>query len=288
MSTLAQMTDEVLMGLTSYGLVQPRYAQLASDVTNTGTTLTLSSVTGFEVGHSAEIGDELVYVTAKDDAATQVTVVRGYLSTTAAAHTTGTLVQCNQLWPRWIVQRAINDAILKSYPDLFAIASTPITGDVLTNSYDLPADCESVYAVTIEDVNGSQELFSYSAFRYDFLNKQLYLHVQLFDDQELTVVYRKRPTVLAVADDITTSGLADSARPYLVAQATADLVSRMDTHRLQVNFASAADMAANRPSGSANALARTLLGIASLEKAAERKRQGQQYPPVIVKARGRF
>jgi hypothetical protein len=282
------MTDEVLMGLTSYGLVQPKFASLTADPGASGTSLAVSSTSGFEVGHTAEVGDELVYVTAVDQAGLTLTVVRGHLSTTAATHAAGSLIQCNPLWPRWMVQRAINDAIIKSWDRLIVVATTALAGTVLYNTYDMPADCERVRSVKIEDIRGTREFFSYAAFRYDFQRKELNLHVQAFEGQALEVEYVKRPVEITSAQPLTTSGLNDSARPYVVAKAMADLVSRMDSSRLQVNFASAADMAANRPSGSANALARTLLAIASLELEDERKRLTSQYPPVIVKARGRF
>jgi hypothetical protein len=287
-TTLAQITDEVLMGLSSYGLVQPRYAQLTADPGASGTTITLDSVTGFEVGHSAEIGDELVYVTAVSEANLTLTVVRGYLSTTAAAHAVGTLVSCNPLWPRWMVQRAINDAIVGSWPRLFAVDTETLSGTALYNAYTLPATVESVRSVKIEDIAGSRELFTYSEFRYDFNRHELNLHVQAYEGQDLEVEYIKRPVEITASQELILSGLNASARQYVVAQATADLVTRMDTHRLQVNFASAADMAANRPSGSANALARTLLAVAEVELNAERRRLVQQYPPVIVKSKGRF
>lgn len=288
MSTLAQLTDEVLMGLTSYGLVQPRLAQVAADPGDSGTTITLSSVTGFEPGHTAEVGDELVYVTGKDEAASTITVVRGHLSTTAAAHAVGTLVSCNPLWPRWMVQRAINDAILKSWDKLFAVDTATLSGTALHYAYAMPDDCERPREVKIEDVYGSSEWFSFSEWRWDFQRKEILIHLDVFEGQTISVVYIKRPAEITSAQEFSASGLNDSARPYVVAQALADLVTRVDTHRLQVSFASGADMAANRPSGSGNALARTLLAVASVELDAERRRLASQYPPVIVKARGRF
>lgn len=287
MSTLAQMTDEVLLNLTSFGMVQPKLAALTTAVDTDDTEFIVSSVNGITTG-IGEIGTELVYVSDIDTATKTLTVIRGHLSTTAASHAVGDLYSSNPLFPKWMVQRAINDAIVNSFPTLFVVAESDLTADGLVVSYTMPDACERVREVKLQDLSGTQEWYSFSQWRFDYQLKKLSFHIDTFNTQSIKAIYEKRPIEITAAQDLTVSGLSSSARKYVVAQAAADLVVKMDNQRLGVNYAAADDMDPNRPMGSATKLAQTLLGIANLELMNERKRQTQQYPVTVNTAKGRF
>ena len=125
MTTLNQIVDEVLLNLTSYGLIQPRVTTLSGDIDDNDTTIAVTSVANVPTG-LVEIDDELLLVQSKDLTANTLSVIRGY-RTTAAAHTSGALVTVSPPWPRQQVKNAINDAISSSYPSLYKVATSDLT-----------------------------------------------------------------------------------------------------------------------------------------------------------------
>jgi len=286
-STLTQIADEVLLNLTSYGMVQPKLAQVSGALDASTTTVTVSSVIGIAASTMVEVGTELMYVLNVDPTNKQLTVVRGHLSTTAAGHADGSLLNANPLWPRQMVFNAINDAIIGSYPMLWAIDQVTLTPSPVVRSYTMDSSVADVYEVAIQDPV-TLEWQVMSKWRFDNNRKKLFIQAWLNPVFPLQVTFFKRPIALSPTDDLTLSGLQASAKKYVVAQVSADLVSRMDNQRLQVNYASADDMDPNRPFGVAAKVTQTLQALANLELQNERKRLTASYPPVIHTARGRF
>lgn len=106
---MGDLIDETLMRLHAVN-EHPRPVALSGDITDVATTLQLDNDFD-ELVHPTqvlEIDQELVLVTKKS-ASSQFTftVQRGYLGSTAAAHTSGTPVLIDPKYPRFHVQRAI-------------------------------------------------------------------------------------------------------------------------------------------------------------------------------------
>lgn len=285
MSTLDQMADEVLLNLTSYGLLQPQLTTLTDDLDTTQTTVSVTSATSVPVG-LIEVGDELMSVQSRDTTANTLTVVRGYY-TTAAAHTSGDRLTVSPPWPRKQVKEAINDAITSSYPSLFKVATTELTSAAADDTYTL-AGAIRVLQVRALDIGPTTEWVRVNRFRYDPDLGKLTIYEGLIPGLSLHAVYMTTPARIGDGDDLTVSGLQASAKPYVVLAATAQLVLPMDGARLPSQSAASDDMEANRSVGSAVAIAKTLTARAEMELARERKRLQEKYPPSINLAnRGR-
>lgn len=284
MTTLNQLVDEVLLNLTSYGLVQPQVTTLVGDIDDNDTTLTVTSASVVPTG-LVEIDDELVLVTSKDNTANTLTVIRGYRST-AASHTSGALVTVSPPWPRQQVKNALNDAISSSYPQLFKVATTDLTVSGSDNTYDL-AGAGKVLNVSYLTLGPFTEHIQVKRYRYDANQGELTIYQRMIVGQPIHVVYTTAPTLLTTGTDLlTASGLQQSAKAYVVLAATAQLVIHMDGSRLPSNSAMADDMEPNRSVGSATQIAKVLIQRAEMELDRERKRLQQMYPPTINIARG--
>jgi len=287
MPTMNALVDECLLKLSSYGLIQPRGLRLEADVSASDTTLVLSSVDQLETG-LAELENELVFVISTDRATTSAEVVRGYLSSTPVAHTAGAFFKGNPPWPRHTILTALNDAIVNSYPDLFAVRTATVTASPVQTTFTLDASIEMVREVKYQLIGPSQQWTTINEFWWDGAQNTLTFAPEgPLPGSEVRVVYETRPIALSAVSEFTNSGLAVSAKKFVVSQACADLVRFMDTSRFPVAAASADDMDQNRGLTQATNVARILLTIAELEKQSERQRLRQRYKPVVSKARAR-
>jgi hypothetical protein len=283
MSTLTQIVDEILLDLSSYGLSQPRLTSLAADITDSDTTITVTSATTVPVG-LVEVGSELMFVQSVNQTLNQLTVIRGF-RTTAAAHTAGDLMHVAPPWPRQQVINAVNDAITSSYPQLFKVATTPLVAKSIDNTYDLTAG--RVLQVRNLTVGPSTEWLKISRYRFDADLGKLVIYDGMRPSSDIHVVHTTTPTVLAAdTDELSTSGLQQSAKAYVVLAATAKLVMHMDGSRLAGNSAAADDMEANRTVGSATQIAKTLLAAAEMELTKEQARLRQKYRATVSMSRG--
>lgn len=90
------------------------------------TTITLANAEPMvDNGSVIQIDYELMLVIGVSG--TTLTVVRGFLGTTAATHTDGTLVEIEPRWPRQSVLDALEEEIRSWPPDVHQIATTDVT-----------------------------------------------------------------------------------------------------------------------------------------------------------------
>jgi hypothetical protein len=110
MSTAGALLDRVSRQLLS-GTVEERN-KLASSVDPVETTFVMSyDLGGLRAGTVFEIDSELVYVWEATSGSKSVTVERGYMGTTAAAHTAGAIVTLNPRFPKAQMLEALNQDI---------------------------------------------------------------------------------------------------------------------------------------------------------------------------------
>jgi len=104
---LRDLIDQTLDELY-YELEKPRPTALGVAVDDSQTSLTLVGHELVAVSDLIEVGTELMAVTAKtSDANPTFTVIRGYSSTTPAAHATTDVVLVNPYWTRSLATRAL-------------------------------------------------------------------------------------------------------------------------------------------------------------------------------------
>ena len=126
-ATLGELVDDVTATLLGFTQVQESSTHLTASIDADDTVLPVASVDGGGRGQ-VEIGDELIYV--EQASGTSLTVPpygRGYRSTTATSHASGTRVAFRPLFPRSRVRTEINNTIAMISDEIYGIVSTTIT-----------------------------------------------------------------------------------------------------------------------------------------------------------------
>ena len=129
MSTAGALINRVSRQLLS-GTIEERN-KLATTVTSSDTSIVMSyDLAGLRTGSVFEIDSELMYIWVAESGSKTLTVERGYLGTTAAAHTAGALAILNPRFP----QQQLLDSFNQELDDL----SSPSNGlfRVVTASVD--------------------------------------------------------------------------------------------------------------------------------------------------------
>lgn len=148
MSTAGALINRVSRQLLS-GTIEERN-KLASTVTSADTSIVMSyDLAGLRGGSVFEIDSELMYVWVAESGSKTLTVERGYLGTTAAAHTAGALAILNPRFP----QQQLLDSFNQELDDLSSPSNglfRVISADVDYNGADRQVNLTS--ASTIIDL----------------------------------------------------------------------------------------------------------------------------------------
>lgn len=290
MSTFGEMTDNTLLYLSGFTVSQDQATYLTSGITSGSTSLALADATALSRG-LLEIGDELLWVDTVDTASNQATVPpygRGYRSTTASAHSSGERVVAAPMFPRILVKRAINETILSTYPDLFAVKETSFTYVPGQYTYPLPADADTVVSVKWQDITAATDwidcrhwdIDSKAASTVFATGQSITISDSIVPGRTVRIVYTAQPTALATEGDSFTavSGLPVSCEDLIRLGAAHRMVPFLDAPHLQ-GASAEADLAANmRPVGGAATLGRYLLQTYQLRLQAESAKLQGQYP----------
>ncbi len=128
MSTASALLDRVNRQLLS-GTIEERN-KLATTVDSDDTAFVMTyDLGGLRAGTVFEIDSELVYVWEATSGNKTVTVERGYMGTTAAAHTAGAIVVLNPRFPKSQMLEALNqdlDDLSSPLNGLFRVVSTDL------------------------------------------------------------------------------------------------------------------------------------------------------------------
>lgn len=244
MATLSQITDEVSRKLAGYTLRQDRQTYLKTDITASATSITVGSATNISAG-IIQIDDELIYVESFDRTTGVLTIPpygRGYNGTVAKTHASGAKVTVSPTFPNVDIKDAINQTILASYPDIYAIGTHTFTWNPAVSTYALPDDVERILNISYEAIGPSKEWVPIRRWRLDTM-----ANTTAFDSRaSVTILSRVHPgrTVnvwyTAVpqpmdnpSDDFeTVTGLSNSCKDVIVLGAAAHLASFVDPGRL--------------------------------------------------------
>jgi hypothetical protein len=258
MPTFDQLTDRVKSELMGFTISQESMTVLTDDMLADDGTFAADPDSLADVSRGvAEIDDELVLVQKTDPMSGTVTVMggtrgRGYLSTTAAPHTAGTLVTSAPAFPRARIKEAINQAIGALYPQLVVFKETHFPFNAAQIEYELPAEVRDVWYVTgrwvgPEKVSAPIMNWRYNpkAQREDFATQK---SIQVFDfvtpGQLVKVVYAVSPTPLvAGSDDFAVTGYADRITDLVVWDVCKRLLPAQMSARLQLQAVEATERA---------------------------------------------
>jgi hypothetical protein len=139
MSTASALLDRVNRQLLS-GTIEERN-KLATTVSSSDTSFVMSyDLGGLRAGTAFEIDSELIYIWEAVSGSKTVTVERGYMGTTAAAHTAGAVITLNPRFPKAQMLEALNqdiDDLSSPLNGLFRIVSTDLNYNGSDRQIDL-------------------------------------------------------------------------------------------------------------------------------------------------------
>ncbi len=290
MTTFNDMVEEVLINLEGFTLRQDRTTYLTSGIDNNDLSIALAS--GDNIGKGVlEIDDELIHIDSVDRSDRSAVISpfgRGYRGTTAAAHSANAKVTFAPSFPKISVKRAINDSIRAVYPNIFGVASTTFTFNPSVTTYSLPAEAETVLAVSYDTIGPSNEWLPIRRWRQDptsnvgeyATGNAISIYEPIVPGRTVNVVYTKTPTALSNANDVftTVTGLEETSRDVIIYGAAYRMVSFIDPGRLAFTSPEADANDVTRQFGSGTNTARYLLALYQQRLQEETGRLNGKYP----------
>lgn len=273
MATLNDMVDEVTLHLSSYGMRNDAVTHITANLTSSATTATLYSTDSVGRG-LIEIDDELIWIDAVDRATGTITIPpygRGYKGSTAASHTSGTMVTLNPTYSRKAIKTAINDTIRAVFPQLYGVSKYTFTYSPAVTTYSLPSSVESIIAISFEAIGPSKEWVPVRGWRQDAtsnvsaFNSTNSVTITSFVDPGATVqvAYTMEPEPLESNSDefADTTGLPESAKDVIVLGAAYRLLSTVDPNRLSFSNAEAESQSSQIQFGSGTNTAKYIYAL---------------------------
>lgn len=156
-SNVLETAQRIRRQLTSS--FRPEQLVLLADITAGDTTVQFTSALPNNLREGSVLGIdlELLFVLTVNTANNSCTVVRGYLDSTAAAHTANTLVDINARFPLIDIVEAMRTEVMSWGPQLFYVLSDTLTVALGTETYELPvawADTIGVVNLLQSDTSG--------------------------------------------------------------------------------------------------------------------------------------
>lgn len=251
MATLNQLVDQTISEVGSYVRNQESVTIITSAIDNDDLTLLVDDTSAVSKG-IVEIDDELLYV--KKSIASSGTlqilgtsgnpVGRGWKSTTATAHVSGSVVRNNPLFPRTQVKRALLETIKgMNFP---VIANETFTFNGSDYSYIMPDALVDVTGVSWElpDATGVWGLIKRWRLDTNYLDngttkQALILNEAPMPGRSVRVQYTKYPTVITDNQELTVSGLPSSCEDVVRLGAMYRLLSTVDPGKVTTTSVSA-------------------------------------------------
>lgn len=225
MTTFTQFVDSTTLMLDGYSQATLQQTHLTVAIaTTTETTATVADAAVIPAPCMVEIDSELLWVESVDTGTDVITFApfgRGYRGTTAATHAQYARVIVAPVVPRVVIEQAINDTILSTYPSLFGVGTTDITAARVVDTYELPAAAERLLSVeystdgpTLEWLPSRRWGFNPWASTDAFASgKSITVYDAVSPGQTIRVVYASVPTALTSGAALfTASGLRDAAQ----------------------------------------------------------------------------
>jgi hypothetical protein len=291
MSTFDDLVNDVLQTLHGYGLSQPRAAFLSSGIGASDLSIAVGDATDFEQG-VAEIDNETVFIDSVDYNGNVLTIApdgRGYYGTTAASHAASARITMAPTWGKGRVATAINEAILGTYPSLFATTTVSFTWSPAITTYGLPSPAERILRVTADTIGPSQEQVEIKRYRFNSVasgsfatGNSITIEKGGFPGKNVNVTYLTAPVEITWGDQFTASGLAETAKLAVKYAACSNLLAFMDSSRLPVDTAQADEIDPSKNGvGTAMRISAQLYQRYLVELETERKRLRAATPATI-------
>ena len=290
MSTFSQLTDQTLMQLYGYTTLQDQATYLTANLSSGATTATVADITAISRG-IVEINGEVIWVDDVNTTTGALTIPpygRGFRGTTATAHSTGDRVVSSPMFPRQMVQDALNDAIRAVYPDLYGIGQTTVTFQPAINTYALPSGALDVINVAWQTTGPSKEWMPVRRWRVDkqaatsafSTGVTVSIYDMIVPGRSIKITSTKQPSALVNASDdfVTVTGLPASTEDVIRFGAQYRLVPFFDSARLSGQSAEADYSGQPRNQNNAASLSRFILQMYQVRLAEENRRLSALYP----------
>lgn len=236
MATLGDLAEEVIQDLRQYTTVQEETGTFVDWLRNDADAIVgvqLADVTSDQQNARVELSTgEVVHVSSYSvdgGTATCPPWFRAQLGTVANDTVPeNSRVSINPIWTRYGVARKLIEGIHAITEDLFAVDEVNFTLLPQAANYELPADCQSVLNVTIEELGPSQSHRPIHAWSVDTKNTDGKVYLRILplglSGWTMRVTYRKAPVIPEPSNLAATwasTGLPDSAAdlPGLFAKA---------------------------------------------------------------------
>lgn len=239
---------------------------------------------------TVEIGDELVWVDSFDRASGIAYIApdgRGFRNSKVSAHSIGSRVVISPVYPRVVVQKALNNAIIGVYPDLFGVYYTTFPFVAARNTYQIPTEAVEVLSVKWQTVGPTREWLPIRRWRMDKISdigtfntgKTLSIYDGIVPGRTVNVTYSKRPNELTLdSDDFTDSGLPDSAAEVVILGAAYRVSAYLDTPRVTGMSVEADALDQSTPSGAGAQASRYFFAQYKDRLGIEMRRQYELFP----------
>jgi hypothetical protein len=269
--TLADMKGRIKQLLQGYTRNQEQIAWLSSAMTASDTSFSVDTSVANRISRGlVEIGNELILVNTFNSATGLVTIAagtngRGRENTTPATHSINDIVVMDPDYPRQRITEAINDTIQATYPDLYVMQSFQFAKAAARYEYDMPADSEDVFRVTVDTIGPSRVWFPSQSWRYNpqastdpidgsSTGKSLQIMDFIVPGRQIRVMYSKKPNVFTddSQDYETTVGYPERTVDMIMYGAVARLLSGVESARLQQKSVESTERAPLVPTGAAS------------------------------------
>ena len=298
MPNLNDMIDEVLINLAGYTYQQDRATYISQDVPATASTianpiiLQLASTDNIGKG-TIEIGEELIWLDSFDRVSNTATVPpwgRGYLGTSAAAHTAGTKVTITPTFPRYVVKKAINDTIAAFGSSIFAIKTTTFTFNAAQTAYPFNnLNISNIMSMMWQDIGPSKEWFPIRHWTFDSIASDAAFGagaqtVTIGDyvqpGRTVKVVYTTDPVPFTTNTQAysTQTGLPSSTRDVVILGASYRLLTYLDPARAAQVSPQADETDSKRPYGASQSATKQLYALYQQRLNEETSRQQTLHP----------
>jgi len=253
MATLNQLTEQTIGEVNSYVKNQESVTITTNTTTSGDVTIAVDDATSISRG-IVEIDDELLYVkkTISSSGTIQILgteanpVGRGWRSTTATSHVSGSIVRNNPIFPRSQVKRAILETIKgMNFP---CISNTTFTFNGSDYSYIMPDALEDITGISwdVPDSTGVWAIIknwrldtNYFDSATNTIKNALILKEAPMPGRTVNVQYTKYPTGITDNQELTVSGLPSSCEDVVRLGAMYRLLSTVDPGKVSATSVSA-------------------------------------------------
>ena len=290
MTTLANMTEQILSELNSYVRNQDSLTVITQPIGSTDLTWFVDDVSAVSKG-TCEIGEELVYVKKVLPVDGQIQILpggRGWQATTAASHLVNSIIRNNPTFPRTQIMRAVNDTIKAI--DLYVLANFDFSFDGTTMLYTLPEDLVDVVGVTYETKDSSGRWPTLNDFRLQFNHWPTgatapRAAIELLSvppaGYTVRVQYLKPASPISSTDDFSATGFPSSCEDMIRLGAMYRLVSTVDPGKLLANSVGADMLDQPVPAGRASDVSKYLYQLFQARLAEEKAKQADNFDTII-------